>query len=46
MTTEQIASLARRLIDIEVVPDDDDDYDEFEEIVIELHKALCAAGWR
>ena len=40
MTTEQIARLASRLIDLGVRPDDEDDYDEFEDVVNELISAL------
>jgi hypothetical protein len=43
-TTEQIIILARRLIELGVVPDDDGDYEEFEEIVIKLDDALNDVG--
>ena len=40
MTTEQIVGLARKLIELGIVPDNDDCYNEFEEIIIDLHDAL------
>lgn len=46
MTTEQIALLASRLIDLGVRPDDEDDYDEFEDVVNELNSALNALEGR
>lgn len=45
MTTDEIARLSRRLVDLGVRPDDDDDYDEFEEIIFDLHDMLKVAGW-
>ena len=44
MTADQIARLARRLIDLGVRPDDEDDHDEFEEIILKLHCLLKAVG--
>ena len=46
MLMEQIARLASRLIDLGVRPDDEDDYDEFEDVVLELIHALNALEGR
>jgi len=46
VTAEQVATLASRLIDLGVRPDSDDDYEEFEDIVLELLDALGAGDGR
>ena len=40
---EKIVILARRFIELGVRPDDDDNYDEFEEVVHKLDDALNIA---
>lgn len=42
MMPDQIVELVYRLIDLGVVPDDDDRYEEFEELIIDLLNALEA----